>query len=426
MSGGVGGVKIDVYKKKFRELRTKAKQLEESDPEVAADLYQKCAHLKQLIAKELSGERKERAQDRADWYYRYADALRAGRVSEPGEPEENSPQRHGSRASPESSEPQRDFPSSSRQEPGQARQSESESDSHRERARQMIQSAGVSWSDISGLEDIKETLQLAPVFAYAQSPMGEEVQALESLLMYGPPGTGKTMLASATAHELDATFFNISIDQIQNKYYGESPKVLGAVFEEGRAQAPSVLFFDDVDTLVTSRDNDRASSADQSVLGKFLTEMDGIKAKTEAEEEQFSLVLASTNTPWELDDALLSRFDKKVYVGLPDQEARVGVLHHHLVDRGFDLDIPLDAMARRTEGYSSRELRSISRTMVNEMLTEMNREAKDLGGIEEIRQYELQTRTLTREDFENALESVNPGVTDETLVRFERWESGET
>lgn len=283
---------------------------------------------------------------------------------------------------------------------------------------------GKSWDEIIGLEETKRLLKTAVATALADPPEGISLEAPTGILLYGPPGTGKTSLAAAASGSSGAAFFNVPLARLQNMYFGESPKTLRAAFDEARSNSPSILFLDDIDTIVSSRDAPESSQATTSILGTLLTEMDGLVTKDKNRKREMCLVLAGTNAPWSLDPALLDRFQRRIYVPLPDLNARAGILHKLIEGAGHTSELPPDELARRTDGYSGRELRNMVQSAIELMIAEANPEIEILQG-EAWRGRRLRHKALSRKMLETALSSQRPRTTRESTDRFARWENGE-
>lgn len=275
-----------------------------------------------------------------------------------------------------------------------------------------------SWEDIGGLEETKNTIKESIVLAYARKPNRVEIEGWRNILLFGPPGTGKTLLAAATAKGLDAAFFNVKAGQVLSKYYGESPKIVNALFDVARAESPAVIFFDELDSIALSRGAE-IDEATRRVLSSLLTELDGLSGGKRGE---FVLFLASTNTPWDIDDAVISRFEKRIYVPLPNEYARRGILRIQLAKKGFEFD-DYDWLVEKTEGYSGRDIKVLCKEGVYNMVRELNLGVADVAdeGLEGIKKYEIKTRRLTKKDFEHALERMKPATTEDMVRRYEEW-----
>ncbi|OEU48606.1 MAG: hypothetical protein BA871_08005 [Desulfuromonadales bacterium C00003096] len=273
-----------------------------------------------------------------------------------------------------------------------------------------------SWADIGGLEKTKNTIKESIVLAYARTPERVEIEGWRNILLFGPPGTGKTLLAAATAQGLDAAFLNVKAGQVLSKYYGESPKIVNALFDVARAESPAVIFFDEIDSIALSRGAE-IDEATRRVLSSLLTELDGLSGT-----EKFVLFLASTNTPWDIDDAVISRFEKRIYVPLPDEDARRCILRIQLENKGFVFD-DYDWLVEKTAGYSGRDIKVLCKEGVYNMVRELNPGVADLAdaGLDEIKRFEIKTRNVDRGDFENAFVRMKPASTGDMVKQYVEW-----
>lgn len=175
----------------------------------------------------------------------------------------------------------------------------------------------VQWDDVAGLENAKIAIKEAVIMPI-QFPnfFTGLVKPWKGILLYGPPGTGKTMLAKACANEADSTFFSMSSSDLISKFVGESAKLISTLFKMAREEEASIIFLDEIDSLVSARAEGESESTKQ-VKTEFLVQMDGVGS-----EKGRLLVLGATNIPWNLDQAMLRRFEKRVYIDLPDFSAR--------------------------------------------------------------------------------------------------------
>ncbi|GFO36468.1 katanin p60 ATPase-containing subunit a-like 2, partial [Plakobranchus ocellatus] len=224
----------------------------------------------------------------------------------------------------------------------------------------------VRWEDIIGLDDSKRLVKEAVVYPIKYPQLFQGILSpWKGLLLYGPPGTGKTLLAKAVATECNTTFFNISASSIVSKWRGDSEKLVRVLFELARFHAPSTIFLDELESLMSQRGSQGGGSEHEGsrrMKTELLVQMDGL-SKT----DDLVFLLAASNLPWELDHAMLRRLEKRILVDLPTYEARRAMFQHHLPpvvsskEGGLELmsELDYDVLAVRTEGYSGSDLRLV-------------------------------------------------------------------
>lgn len=208
-------------------------------------------------------------------------------------------------------------------------------------------------SDVAGLEACKEALVEAAKLPIENPQFftGKR-QPWKAILLYGPPGTGKTYLANAIATETGSTFFSVSASDIVSKWMGESEKQVSILFQQARDAAPSIIFIDEIDSLCGSRGENNENEASRRIKTELLVRMQGV-----CNDETNVLVLAATNTPYALDQAMRRRFDKRIYVPLPDLKARKHIFKVHIGDTPHNLtETDFEHLARRTEGFSGSDI----------------------------------------------------------------------
>uniref|UniRef100_A0A8D0AEZ1 Katanin p60 ATPase-containing subunit A-like 2 n=1 Tax=Sander lucioperca TaxID=283035 RepID=A0A8D0AEZ1_SANLU len=224
-----------------------------------------------------------------------------------------------------------------------------------------LHSPNVRWEDIIGLEDAKRLVKEAVVYPikYPQLFTGI-LSPWKGLLLYGPPGTGKTLLAKAVATECKTTFFNISASSIVSKWRGDSEKLVRVLFELARYHAPSTIFLDELESVMSQRGTSMGGEHEGSrrMKTELLVQMDGL-----AKSEDLVFVLAASNLPWELDHAMLRRLEKRIIVSLPSSPARQAMISHWLPPLsstgGVELRTELDYETLGMEGYSGSDIRLV-------------------------------------------------------------------
>jgi transitional endoplasmic reticulum ATPase len=268
---------------------------------------------------------------------------------------------------------------------------------------QITEKPDVSFDDIAGMEDAK-----AAIFEMVVYPMREpeKARALKlkpggGVLLYGPPGNGKTMLGKAIAREIEAPFFYASGAQIRSKWHGESEQRLSRLIQSARSRPVAVLFLDEVDGLLPRRSSG-SSVVDNRVVTQFLADIGGFK-----DDDNTLLLLGATNKPWEIDEAVFrtGRFDEKIYIGIPDAPARLGMLKRHLgglpLREGFDFD----AWAARLVGYTGSDVVGIVHDAKRAALRRSIFEKTDPRIIDA--------------DLEQALSTIPSSVTDKMIKQYE-------
>ena len=220
----------------------------------------------------------------------------------------------------------------------------------------------VKWSDVAGLDKAKEALKEAVVLPikFPQLFQGKR-QPWKGILLYGPPGTGKSFLAKAAATETGGKFFSVSAANIVSKWMGESEKLIKGLFDLARKNKPAVIFLDEIDSVLSAR-SDNENDATRRLKTEFLIQMQGV-----GNDDKGILVLGATNIPWQLDPAVRRRFQKKIYISLPDAEARKVMFQLNLGKTANQLtDEQFDDLAERTEGYSGSDIATLTQDAIYE------------------------------------------------------------
>lgn len=284
------------------------------------------------------------------------------------------------------------------------------------------------WSDIAGLSKLKVLLQEAVVLPLIRPDVFKGIRRpLKGVLMVGPPGTGKTLLAKAVATECGTTFFNVSSAGLTSKWHGESEKLVKLLFHMARFYAPSTIFIDEIDSIGSKRGSGGEHDATKRLTSEILIQMDGVagaaggdvEVDSETGESKVVMVLGATNFPWNLDNALLRRLEKRVYIPLPDYEGRLQLLKLNLQEVALSDDICFDALVRKMEGYSGADITNVCRDAA---LMALRRRIVGLTPteIKNIPKEELELPT-TMQDLEEAISKVSKSVSHEDLEKFEKW-----
>ncbi len=259
---------------------------------------------------------------------------------------------------------------------------------------------------MAGLEAVKEDIRLKMIYPFEHADLAEKfgIRPGGGVLMYGPPGTGKTMLAKATAGEIDATFFRISPADVLSKWVGEAEQNIKKLFDAAAAEKRSIIFIDEIEALVPARRDD-GSSVMQRVVPQILQGVEGFDRKA----GRSVLLMGATNVPWQLDPAMMrpGRFDEKIYIPLPDLAARRKMLDIYLLKRPLAPNVDLDALARMLDGYSGADIQYICERAATIPFLRIV-----AGGKE---------GDITPEAVAQALNENPPSVKPEHLKRFEDW-----
>ncbi|XP_044765909.1 katanin p60 ATPase-containing subunit A-like 1 [Coccinella septempunctata] len=277
----------------------------------------------------------------------------------------------------------------------------------------------IKWDDIADLHEAKRLLEEAVVLPMLMPEFFTGIRRpWKGVLMVGPPGTGKTMLAKAVATECSTTFFNVSSSTLTSKYRGESEKMVRLLFEMARFYAPSTIFIDEIDSLCSRRGSESEHEASRRVKSELLVQMDGITANNE-EPGKVVMVLAATNFPWDIDEALRRRLEKRIYIPLPSLEGREALLRINLREVKLDPEVNLADIAEKLDGFSGADITNVCR---DASMMSMRRKIFGLrpDQIKQLPKEELDLPVTTR-DFQEALMKNNKSVSSEDLVKYEKW-----
>mmetsp|Transcript_13117 Transcript_13117/g.16808 ORF Transcript_13117/g.16808 Transcript_13117/m.16808 type:complete len:547 (-) Transcript_13117:238-1878(-) len=298
------------------------------------------------------------------------------------------------------------------------------------------QGVSTTWNSIAGLKEAKQLLQEAVVLPLWMPDYFQGIRRpWKGVLMFGPPGTGKTLLAKAVAAECKTTFFNVSASTLSSKYRGDSEKMVRILFEMARYYAPSTIFFDEIDSIAGSRGNSGEHEASRRVKTELMVQMDGVTETTadgdEADEEEKKpktvIVLAATNMPWDLDEALRRRLEKRVYIPLPEVEGRKELFKINMASCEVAEDVDVEEIARMTEGYSGADVANVCRDAAMMGVRRVMAAARERGLQGSAIQAELMNNkdqlqtAVTMEDFITAAKKVSKSVGEQDLKRYRDW-----
>jgi transitional endoplasmic reticulum ATPase len=261
-----------------------------------------------------------------------------------------------------------------------------------------IEVATVHWSDIGGLDEVKQHLKESVEWPIKTPEVFERlgIKPPKGILLYGPPGCGKTLLARAVATESEANFISIKGPEVFSKWVGESEKAIREVFRKARMAAPAVIFFDEMDSLTPQRGGGSDSGVSERVISQLLTEMDGILSL------QDIVVVAATNRPNLIDPAVLrpGRFDRLIYVPEPDDASRLQILKLYSKSMPLNKDVDLNQVSLQTKYYSGADIENICREAAMHALRR-----------------DVNSREVTMQDFMDAIKEVGPSVSPD----MEKW-----
>lgn len=271
----------------------------------------------------------------------------------------------------------------------------------------------VQWDEVVGLDDAKKALRESIIFP-VQRPDLFPLGWPRGMLMYGPPGCGKTLLAAATASEIDSYFITVDAASIMSKWLGEGEKNVAKLFNSARKllekEAKSVIvFIDELDSILGSRTNEVGGEV--RVRNQFLKEMDGIADKGK---HLHLYIIGATNKPWALDWPFLRRFQKRIYVPLPDIRARTQMLKQYTAPLKMEAQLKIEDLAKMAEGYSGSDMRDICQSVQLRVVSELF----DLSGGND---KEVQPRPIDVNDFKEILRSRRPSVSGEMLRAYTNW-----
>lgn len=277
----------------------------------------------------------------------------------------------------------------------------------------------VYWNDIAGLDQAKETLMETIVYPFLRPDLFKGLrEPVSGMLLFGPPGTGKTMLARAAATESNSTFFSIQASSLTSKWYGESEKLVRALFQVAKAKAPSIIFVDEIDSLLSKRSGDGDDDTSRRLKNEFLVQWSELTKAAAGRDSDAPtprvLVLAATNLPWGIDEAARRRFVRRQYIPLPEDTTREAHFKKLLEHTRHSLtDEDMKTLVELTDGYSGSDITSLAKDAAIWPIREV--------GSKMLLLKELEIRPISLEDFKRSMKNIRPSVNKEGLKKFEEW-----
>ncbi|MBS3155701.1 CDC48 family AAA ATPase [Candidatus Woesearchaeota archaeon] len=278
----------------------------------------------------------------------------------------------------------------------------------------------VTYEDVGGIEEevtkVREMVELPLKHPEIFEKLG--IQPPAGVLLHGPPGSGKTLLAKAVANESEANFILVNGPEIMNKFYGESERKIRSIFEEAEKNAPSIIFFDEIDAIAPKRE-ETYGEVERRVVSQLLTQMDGLKKRGKV------VVIGATNRPNAIDPALRrpGRFDREISIGVPNKKGRLNILKIHTRLMPLTKDVSLEKLAEVTHGFVGADLSALTKEAAMNVLRRILPDIK-LGEKSEIPKKILENLKITSKDFQEALKIVRPSVLREVLIETPniKWE----